>query len=1085
MSHRVDYNIKANPESDDDLSKFTTDIHSDEESNIDNPRLILKNHSRCSEPTPSIYHLFTIPSISISKAKLEIAPIDANIRVPIIDRNTPDEVDEHAQWNSPPQEPYPLPDPSDPAFDFPSVAYIDGYLEKQFDSLMHEFPSVFATALPSEGANLPPFEIHLKTDAIFRRRPVRRFSALVSEVIKEKIDELLRLGIIVHTLAQHAADLVVVNQKGKWRMCVNYCELNSVTVPFSYPIPNLKDLLLFLKGKKIFSVLDNKLGYHQLNVEKQCQHLLAFQSQFGSFTFMRCPFGPSMLPAWYNFLMQTIVFTGLLYVVAVCYFDDAVVASDTYEQHLQDLRVVMERYKAHNLILRGTKCQIALAKVTFHGFIVSGQTVAHDPARQTTIFNIPIPVRPKQLQRFLGMVNYFSAYIPNYSIIRAPLNPMLNAKKLVWTTDTTAAFHSLKNAVRACTALYHIDYKLKIVLDVDASKLGIGGYLFQINSANPESDMNDKSLQQPLEFISHAFSEAQQKWQVQEQEAYALSYCILALSHLLLGAHFHVRTDHMNLTKMFESKSVLVQRSLLKVQPFDFTLGWIKGSSNVIPDDWSRLHMLNHIESFPLLPIFDAQAEDQDFIVVQAESQELVVNSEPIPIAIPNIVLPEINPERLEVLRQAHYGTGHRGIQQTLQYLKDNNRYWDTMRRDLIAFTSTCPICQLTWRIPRGLKLLRRTFESYEPFYSIAIDYQGPFQEDANGHQYFFNVVDVFSRYIRIFPTKDKTALSAALCLLDIYSQHSLVRIIASDFAQSFVADIYKRFLFLITAKPSYSLPYRHQTSIERPQREVLRHARVVKLTRPDDSDHLMVIQALISQKIINNCIHKDINCSPHELLYGIHHSFDCFPIETVADELIDPTEFMPDEPRRAGPDIISSMISLQIELQDRSRVFQAKHTDRFLSPNLTSQYEMFTPGQYVTIAYPENVIADHKDDPPRKGPFRILSRHRDTYIYWDSVERTEHSMHASRLGLYNHAPYHPIGPEEMARRNANVFEVSAILGHDGDPTSRRTLRFYVSYTGYDDTYNGYITALEASRLALMEGYLATHPELRRIMRYH
>ena len=94
----------------------------------------------------------------------------------------------------------------------------------------------------------------------------RRFAQAISEFILEKISELLRLGIIVAIIAAHASDLVVAMQKGKYRMCVNYIEMNSGLVPFTYPIPSMKDHLIFSKGKKVFSVLDNKMGYHQLRV---------------------------------------------------------------------------------------------------------------------------------------------------------------------------------------------------------------------------------------------------------------------------------------------------------------------------------------------------------------------------------------------------------------------------------------------------------------------------------------------------------------------------------------------------------------------------------------------------------------------------------------------------------------------------------------------------------------------------------------------------------------------------------------------------------------------------------------------------
>ena len=307
---------------------------------------------------------------------------------------------------------------------------------------------------------------------------MRRYGAKVSVYIYEKLQELLDQGLIVPCQAIAAANVVVVQQKDKLRFCIDYRWINDQSENLQYPIPHLRDLLQFLHGKKIFSVLDNKLGYHQLTVDEQSRYLLAFQTQFGMFMWTRCPFGHKTLPPWYNFLMATIVFAGLLYRLLVCYFDDAVVGSNSHDEHLQHLAIVFARYEKHDMILRGSKCQVAQDSIAFHGHIISAHTITHDPKRCQQVFEIPRPMTTKKLQMFLGLVNYFSFYIPNYSMLRKPLNLVMSKKKFEYTNQAIHAFEMLRQAIRDIRKLYHIDHSLPIFLAVDASIVGIGAYLY-------------------------------------------------------------------------------------------------------------------------------------------------------------------------------------------------------------------------------------------------------------------------------------------------------------------------------------------------------------------------------------------------------------------------------------------------------------------------------------------------------------------------------------------------------------------------------------------------------------------------------
>ena len=594
-----------------------------------------------------------------------------------------------------------------------------------------------------------------------------RYGGPKAEFLFSKLKELTDLHCIEPAQSDRACNTVLAAQKGTFRCCMNFGPLNAASENVTYPIPNLNDQSRFLRGKRVFSVLDNKLGYHQLLVHPACRHLFAFQTQFGIYQWIRCPFGHKNLPAWYNFLMINIVLVGLIYTILVVYFDDSVIGSNSHEEHLQHLRIVLTRFKDKRMVLRGSKCQLGRTQVKFHGHIFSGSTVRHDPERLQRVFEIPRPTTRRKMEAFLGLSNYFAHFIPNYSMLRKPLNALLAFKTFTYDNRLYHAFEMLKQAINGIRHLYHIDYDNPIYLAVDASLHGIGGYLYQISTSHLDNatlaalnissstpvhllDHHNPILHQPIGFISHNFREQQLKWSNVVREAYAISYAILAFAFYLDGAFFTVLTDHRNFLSMFTSTHPVVTHAFLKIQHFNFVLAHIKGTDNTCPDILSRLHITN-ITQPTLHPTFVTQ--DHHLIpddLPQPQPQQPVVTMRPIS---PH----QITEENLQILKRVHNNAGHHGVTRTLAKLHSLGYNWPSMRRDLVAFITTCPQCQLTWRIPRAHSIIRRTFESYDPFYAIAMDYIGPFTMDKLGYQYYLVVIDIFSRYVLIYPQKEKS----------------------------------------------------------------------------------------------------------------------------------------------------------------------------------------------------------------------------------------------------------------------------------------------------------------------------------------
>jgi hypothetical protein len=242
--------------------------------------------------------------------------------------------------------------------------------------------------------------------------PRRQVAAPLLQILREKIEEMLRLQVIVPSTWWFQSPVVIVKQKGKYRFCTDYRHLNRFTRPLKFPIPLNRDTFQMFRGKRILTSLDNRKGYYQLKLAAAAMLWTTFYTPIGSFMYTRIPFGLVSAPAYYNFLMATIVLIGLIGRICVSYFDDTAVFSKTHEQHLSDLREVFERFVRYRLTLNGKKCQIAVSSVHFWGHVIDASGFNHLPERQQQAFSFPRPTTKKQMERFIGLATYFSFHIP-------------------------------------------------------------------------------------------------------------------------------------------------------------------------------------------------------------------------------------------------------------------------------------------------------------------------------------------------------------------------------------------------------------------------------------------------------------------------------------------------------------------------------------------------------------------------------------------------------------------------------------------------------------------------------------------------
>lgn len=386
-----------------------------------------------------------------------------------------------------------------------------------------------------------------------------RTSPLKRRLIKEAVSKLLDLGVIEPSRSDIASPVVVVQQKGKARFCLDLREVNSQVKADRYMIPRQDNIFASLSGSLFFSTLDCNKGYHQIGLTPRSRRFFAFITEDGTFHYLRVPFGAKTAPAHFQRTMDRIL-SKYRCDFALAYLDDIVIYSRTFEQHLLHISLVLQALQDVGMTLEHKKCHFAYDSIQLLGHRISRFGLATLSEKVAAITSLPFPKTLRQAQESIGLFNYYRIFIPHFSWLAAPLynglrtstreskddkefaslDPKQKAKargrySFPATRETQAAFNSLKRALTRAPVLAFPNYGKKFILYTDACYVGIAGALHQIQSDGKEH---------PIAFISRQLKDAETRYTATEIECLACVWCLDKFSHYLDGSSFDLYTDH-------------------------------------------------------------------------------------------------------------------------------------------------------------------------------------------------------------------------------------------------------------------------------------------------------------------------------------------------------------------------------------------------------------------------------------------------------------------------------------------------------------------------------------------------------------
>ena len=306
--------------------------------------------------------------------------------------------------------------------------------------------------------------IYLEEEAKSVRQPQRRLNPHMQEVVRAEVLKLLQAGIIypisdstwvspTQVVPKKLGVTTVHNEKGEemptclttgWRVCIDYRRLNEVTRKGHFPLPFMDQLLEWISGQPFYCFLDGYSGYFQIEIAVENQEKTTFTCLFGTYAYMRMPFGLCNAPATFQRCMLNI-FSDLVERNMEVYMDDITVYGGSFEECLINLETILHRCIEKNLVLNWEKCHFMVSQGIVLGHIILEKGIEVDKAKIDLISKFPSPKNVKTVRQFLGHAGFYRRFITDFYKFAKPLYKLLEKDaKFIWDADCQKSFEKLK-----------------------------------------------------------------------------------------------------------------------------------------------------------------------------------------------------------------------------------------------------------------------------------------------------------------------------------------------------------------------------------------------------------------------------------------------------------------------------------------------------------------------------------------------------------------------------------------------------------------------------------------------------------------
>jgi ribonuclease HI len=712
----------------------------------------------------------------------------------------------------------------------------------EYTELLREFADVFAWTykdLKTYDTSVIEHKIPLKEEAKPFRQKLRQINPMLLPVMEKEVKKLLDARIIVPLrYSEWVANLVPVRKKsGEIRLCVDFRNLNRSSKKDNYPLPNMEHILQKVTGASRISMIDGFSGYNQISVMPEDREKTTFTTPWGTFMYAKMPFGLMNAGATFQRAMD-IAFIGEKDQFVVIYLDDITVFSRTDKEHCCHLRKVFMKCRRYGLSLNPKKSLFSMKEGKLLGHIVSAEGVRIDPSRVEAIQTLSLPRSKKEVQAFLGKINFLRRFVSNFAELVKHITTMLRkGNEVKWTTEPRESFVQIKKALTEAPVLISPDYSKDFLIFSFASCDTVAAVLLQ---------KNDQGQEQPIAFYSRALRDAELRYEIMEKQAYALVKALKA---------FRVYVLHSKIIAYVPSasvKDILIQpdmdgkrgKWIAKILEFDLEIKptkLIKGqglakllaesnckalginfvneqaeSSNkhfqgalpLAACDWYKdiLYFLQELKPPDGLGKSKARALKLKAVKYCLIDQTLYWK-DPL-----GLLLRCLDPQEAQkVMFDFHSGLcgGHHFWKTTAHKVLRAGYYWPTLFPDVCREIRACIKCQRFSGKQQLKSLPLKPVVVSTPFQQWGLDFIGEIHPPSSGqHRWILTATDYFTKWIEVVPTRSTSHKVIISLLEDVMARFGCPSRIVTDNATPFRSEPLVKFCEQFEISLIHSTPY-------------------------------------------------------------------------------------------------------------------------------------------------------------------------------------------------------------------------------------------------------------------------------------
>ena len=718
------------------------------------------------------------------------------------------------------------------------------------------------------------------------------------EDVKNHLFDLINKGVIRKSTSNFCSPMVIVRKKtGGIRICTDYRKLNEKTLAEQNPVPRVQDVIDSLGGMKYFTVLDLKSAYFQGYMHPDSCHLTAFTCPMGLYEYVRVPFGLKNAVSAFQRSIENCL-EDLRDKICCPYLDDTLVYAKTFEEHLTNVRLVLQRLKSKGLKLNPDKCKFFTRGVSYLGRWLSEEGYSPDKSSMAAVIALKNlrPTSIGEVRKLLGLLSYYRRYIKDFAKIANPIHQLLKANdkgeglktkngqapsksSVEWSAECQTATEELIESLTSSPVMAYPDFTKPFKLHCDASGIGLGAILYQEQEGKLKT----------IGYASRSLLPSEKNYHSNKLEFLCMKWAITEhfKNYLYYSSEFEVITDNNPLLYCLTTSKLnaTTVRWVGELADFNFTIRYRPGAVHRDVDALSRLPLDMDTYKGIYNQTIDMASVDKllkssKIATIGSISAQMFTNATNVEKLSPNCVNEKpisfrdfraaqisdtdinmiidlkrrnrtlsmgqkqlgsnffrslcrvfkslrveggilyriiygkkvvvVPPSFVNVVfRELHSNMGHLGSERVYQLARERF-YWPNMQRDINHYVTSCCPCVKDKQPRLQTRSPLESLTSSSPFELLSVDFLK--LEKASGYEYLLVIVDHFTRYAEVYPTKSKTATTAAKKLYDEFIiRYGYPKRLHSDQGGEFVNKVWSELSSLCDIKRTRTTPYHPQ----------------------------------------------------------------------------------------------------------------------------------------------------------------------------------------------------------------------------------------------------------------------------------